>query len=237
MNRNERLFAIAEELRGSGERGRTTSQLASTFGVSQRTVKRDMAALHTSGVPLMAFEGRGGGYKMLPQSHLSPVPFTAGEAAAVVIALASQPQMPYNSEGLAALNKIYAAMTTEQRAMADDTASRVWMRSDASSQRPPNAAMLDDALRRNVAVKVAYVDANGNESRRLIEPMAFARTGGHWYCLAWCHLRGGGRWFRLDRIRRAWPTNTRCEARDLTDVFGEPPPDAMPASRVISARN
>lgn len=236
MNRNERLFAIAEDLRGAGQRGRTTTQLAGMFGVSQRTVKRDMVALYASGVPLMAFEGRGGGYQMLPQTHLSPVPLTAGEAAAVVIALASQPQMPYNTEGLSALNKMYAAMTPEQRAMADDAASRVWMRTDASAQRPPNAAVLDDALRRKVAVKIAYADADGNETRRLIEPMAFARTGGHWYCLAWCHLRGDGRWFRLDRVRRAWPTNTPCEQRDLNDVFGEPPPDAMPATLALGLR-
>lgn len=233
MNRSERLFAIADDLRRTRGRQRTTAQLATAFGVSQRTIKRDMAALLASGVPLLAFEGRGGGYQMLRETHLSPVPLTAGEAAAVVIALASQPQMPYNTEGRSALTKMYAAMSPEQRAMADDAASRVWMRTDASSPRPPNAAVLDDALRRKVAVKIAYVDADGNESRRLIEPMAFARTGGHWYCLAWCYLRGDGRWFRLDRVRRAWPTNTPCVPRDITEVFGEPPPDAMPATHVL----
>ncbi|MBN2176937.1 MAG: WYL domain-containing protein [Demequinaceae bacterium] len=234
MNRSERLFAIAEDLRHAHGRQRTTSQLAEAFEVSQRTIKRDMAALYASGVPLVAVEGRGGGYQMLRETHLSPVPLTAGEAAAVVIALASQPQMPYNTEGRSALAKMYAAMSPDQRAMADDAASRVWMRTDASSKRPPNAAVLDDALRRKVAVTIAYADADGNESRRLIEPMAFARTGGHWYCLAWCHLRGDGRWFRLDRVRRAWPTTTPCAPRDLTEVFGEPPPDAMPATRVLS---
>lgn len=234
MNRSERLFAIAEDLRGAGSRGRTTTQIAGLFGVSQRTIKRDMAALFAAGVPLVSFEGRGGGYQVLPESHLAPVPLTAGEAAAVVIALASQPQMPYAAEGRSVLAKMFAAMTLDQRAMAADAASRVWMRADPDVARPPNAAIIDDALRRQVAVTIAYTSSQGKRTRRTIEPMAYVRTSGSWGVLAWCHLRGGGRWFRLDRISRAWPTNTPCTPRDLRAVFGEPPPDAMPAAAPLT---
>jgi predicted DNA-binding transcriptional regulator YafY len=234
MNRSERLFAIAEDLRGAGNRGRTTTQIAGLFGVSQRTIKRDMAALFAAGVPLVSFEGRGGGYQVLPESHLAPVPLTAGEAAAVVIALASQPQMPYAAEGRSVLAKMFAAMTPDQRAMATDAASRVWMRADPDVARPPNATIIDDALRRQVAVTIVYTSSEGKRTRRTIEPMAYVRTSGNWGVLAWCHLRGGGRWFRLDRITRAWPTNTPCVPRDLRAVFGEPPADAMPAAALLA---
>lgn len=234
MNRTERLFAIAEDLRGAAGRGRTTAQLAGLFGVSQRTIKRDMAALFASGFPLVSVEGRGGGYEVLPQSHLAPVPLTAGEAAAIFIALAAQPQMPYAIEGRSALVKMHGAMTPEQRAMASDAASRVWMRSDPDAERPPAAGVIDDALRRQVAVTILYADPEGKRSRRTIEPMAYARTSGNWSVLAWCQLRDGGRWFRLDRISRAWPTNTPCTPRDLRAVFGEPPADAMPAAALLA---
>jgi predicted DNA-binding transcriptional regulator YafY len=234
VNRSERLFAIAQDLRGAGSRGRTTAQLAGVFGVSQRTIKRDMAALFASGVPLMSFEGRGGGYQVRPDSHLAPLPLTAGEAAAVVIALASQPQMPYAAEGRSVLAKMFAAMTPDQRAMASDAASRVWMRADPDGPRPPNATVIDDALRRQVAVTIVYTSAEGERTRRTIEPMAYARTSGNWNVLAWCHLRGDGRWFRLDRISRAWPTNTPCTPRDLRALFGEPPADAMPAAALLA---
>ncbi len=234
MNRSERLFAIAEDLRGAGSRGRTTAQLARSFGVSQRTVKRDMAALFASGIPLVSFEGRGGGYQVLPESHLAPLPLTAGEAAAVAIALASQPQMPYAAEGRSVLAKMSAAMTPEQRAMAVDAASRVWMRSDPDVERSPSATVIDDALRRQVAVTIEYTDSEGNRTRRTIEPMAYARTSGNWNVLAWCHLRDGGRWFRLDRISRAWLTTTPCEPRDLRAEFGDPPADAQPATVVLA---
>jgi predicted DNA-binding transcriptional regulator YafY len=45
VNRTERLYALVEELRAAGDRGRTAAWLAARYEVSVRTVKRDVAAL------------------------------------------------------------------------------------------------------------------------------------------------------------------------------------------------
>jgi predicted DNA-binding transcriptional regulator YafY len=58
--------------------------------------------------------------------------------------------------------------------------------------------------------------------------MAFARTGGRWYVLAWCRLRRAGRWFLLARVRGVRITRERFEPRNLREVFGTPPEDAQP---------
>ncbi len=234
MNRHERLFAITEALRRAGTRGTTTARLAALFGVSQRTIKRDMASLAASGLPLMSTEGRGGGYHVLPQSHVGPVPLTAGEATALAVAVAAQPHMPFAAEGRTAVDKLYAAMDPSQRAMAIDVASRIWMRSDSDTARPANAAIIDDSLRRRTAVSILYADADGKRTRRTVEPMAIVRTSGQWSLLAWCHLRDDGRWFRLDRISRAWPTNIPCAERDVHAIFGDPPDDAQPAVAALT---
>ncbi len=230
MKKTERLFAIADTLRSSGSTGRTTTALAKEFAVSTRTIKRDMAALFVSGVPLVSFDGRGGGYQMLPSSRVSPVPLTAGEAVAIAVALSAEPQMPYSAEGRSALAKVLNAMSEEQRALARSTAERVWMQRDPNQTRGPGAGVLDDALRSHTMAEIAYAGADGKATRRRVEPMAFARTGGRWYLLAWCHLRHDGRWFRLDRINRAWPTRVHFTPRDLTEVFGPPPADALPVT-------
>jgi predicted DNA-binding transcriptional regulator YafY len=44
MNRIERPYALVEELRAAGQRGRSARQLANHFEVSVRTIERDLSA-------------------------------------------------------------------------------------------------------------------------------------------------------------------------------------------------
>jgi predicted DNA-binding transcriptional regulator YafY len=227
VSRAHRLYAITEALRAAGAGGRTASSLADRFEVSVRTIKRDMRALVDAGARIVAQEGRGGGYQLSRDAPLPPLSFTAAEATAVALALAAEPDMPFRKDGNAALAKLLGAMSPSARAHAEDTAARLWMRA-AHLKRPRCARVLDDALERQVAVSLVYRDARGKETTRRIDPMAFARTHGHWHVLAWCHARGAGRWFRLDRIVRATLTKVRAPKRVLRDVFGDPPQDAHP---------
>jgi predicted DNA-binding transcriptional regulator YafY len=230
VNRTERLYAIVEELRAAGTTGRTSAWLAERFEVSARTIKRDVAALLEVGTPIAGVEGRAGGYLLLRTTTTAPVSFTSGEAAAVAIALAAAPDLPFGPDGRAALTKVLRAMPDDQRRQAERLAGRVWMRTTATTGRPEPVRALDQALRDQVVVNLDYRDAEGRlTSRRPVEPLAFARTHGHWHLLAWCRRAGAGRWFRLDRIVAARPTNQPIPDRDLREVFGEPPDDAMPA--------
>lgn len=45
MNRAARLHALLEELRRRGDRGTSATHLAEQFGVTSRTVKRDIETL------------------------------------------------------------------------------------------------------------------------------------------------------------------------------------------------
>ena len=229
MNRTDRLYAITRALRVAGQRGRTAAWLASRFEVSTRTIKRDIAALQEIGVPITSEDGRGGGYQLTHRAVLPLVAFSAAEATAVAIALAVEPTLPFAADGAAALQKLLGAMTRDQRAEAVDMARRVWVRAADSERRPGTARALDEALRAKCVVLIDYMDGHGRTTeRRPVEPMAFVRTKGHWHLLAWCRLRRAGRWFRLDRVARAWPTKMRFEERDLVQVFGDPPFYARP---------
>lgn len=229
MNRTDRLYAIVEELRRAGSTGRSSGWLAKRFEVSSRTIKRDIAALEQANVPIWAAEGRGGGYRLLQNATLPPLTFTTGEAAAIGVALAAEPNLPFRPDGRSALSKVLGAMTEPERAAASRIARRIWMRMPSSAGRPRTAATLDEALRRGVVVNIDYQDAKHRATRgRAVEPLAFARTGGYWYLLAWCRGAKGGRWFRLDRVVRAKLTRELFAERDLLDVFGPPPPDAQP---------
>jgi predicted DNA-binding transcriptional regulator YafY len=200
MNRTDRLYAIVEELRANGRRGRTAAWLARRFEVSSRTIKRDIAALQSAGTPITGQDGRGGGYQ-LSADVLQPVTLTSAEVGALAIALGADRELPFAPDGRTALTKLLRTC----------------------------ARTIDESVRRGVGVTIDYEDGVGRLTRRRrIDPLAIARTGGRWYVLAWCHTRRAGRWFRFDRIRRASLTRTPVPPRDLSQVFGEPPADAQP---------
>ncbi|MGF1468868.1 MAG: helix-turn-helix transcriptional regulator [Sandaracinaceae bacterium] len=85
MKRTERLFALAEVLRGR-RTGVTAEELAERFGVTVRTIYRDLASLREADLPVGAERGRGGGYALDRRYSLPPVNFTAREAAVLVSA-------------------------------------------------------------------------------------------------------------------------------------------------------
>ncbi len=229
MNRTERLYGIVEELRAAGPAGRTSTRLADRFGVSTRTIKRDITALMAAEVPIWASDGRRGGYRLARQAALPPVAFTSGEATAIAIALAAEPELPFGTDGRSALTKVLRSMADGQRQQTRDLAARVWMRTSAPTADPRCRHVLDEGLRNTVVINVDYRDRNGVVTRgRSLEPLGFARTNGYWWLLAWCRDRDAGRWFRMDRILAAHLTRQRFPARNVDVVFGTPPDDARP---------
>lgn len=77
------MFALAEYLRGR-RTGVTAGALAERFGVTVRTMYRDLDALRDASLPVAAERGRGGGYALDRAYTLPPVNFTPREAAVLV---------------------------------------------------------------------------------------------------------------------------------------------------------
>jgi predicted DNA-binding transcriptional regulator YafY len=229
VNRTERLYAIAEELRAAGRAGRTSAWLARRLEVSTRTVKRDIDALLQAGLPLWAQAGPGGGY-VLDSATMPPLSITAAEAAAVAVALATLPDLPFAVDGRSALAKVLAVMPAAERERAESIAARLWLRVPEEVPRPAVARVIDEALRRQRVLVIGYRDRTGGETERAVEPVALAATHGRWNLLAWCRLRAGPRWFRTDRITAAHLTGEPAPEHDPATLFGAPPPDARPVS-------
>ena len=114
MRKKSRLFAIAEALRAR-RTGVTASELASRFGVTLRTIYRDLESLQDAGMPIRADRGRGGGYALDKSYQLPPVNFTAREAA-LLVALArmavTQRLIPFEDAIERAADKVRAALST-----------------------------------------------------------------------------------------------------------------------------
>src|SRR2546421_456151 len=113
MRRRERLFAIAEFLRGR-RNGITAEQLAERFRVTIRTIYRDLDSLRDAALPVRADRGRGGGYALDRAYTLPPVNFTPREAALLVTLgnwAASTRLLPFVDTLDGALDKVRGALS------------------------------------------------------------------------------------------------------------------------------
>lgn len=223
MNRTERLYALVEELRARAPRTMRAAELATRFEVSTRTIERDLLALQEAGVPIWAQPGPGGGYGLNVETTLPPLNLTPAEAVAIATSLAATQSMPFAASGRAALRKITAAMTLASRETALKLASQVRIVPDAGEPSRQTSEVIERALLDEVAIDLQYCDAQGRETRRVVEPLGVFGTGRGWYLAAWCRLRLAPRAFRLDRIRAATLTSAAIEPRSLDEVIAELP--------------
>jgi predicted DNA-binding transcriptional regulator YafY len=204
MNRIDRLYALVEELRAAGPRGRTARQLADHFELSVRTIERDLSALGQAGVPLATKQGRTGGYTLDRSMSLPPLNFTPHEAAAVAVALSRSEHVLFARDARSALQKIVAAMP--ERALDEARATAEKVRLLVQPVPHPDAEVAEviwRAVRHNQVLRIRYIDVGGLETEREVEPHHVVVGPNGSYLTAWCHLRKDDRVFRLDRITRA----------------------------------
>jgi predicted DNA-binding transcriptional regulator YafY len=88
LRRVERQQALIERLHAARGARVPLADLGRDLGVSARTVARDVERLRQSGVPVEAYQGRGGGVRLRPTRPAVTVELDLPEAAALLSSLA-----------------------------------------------------------------------------------------------------------------------------------------------------
>jgi len=207
VSRADRLTGILLALQGGRQ---TAAQLAERFGVSRRTILRDIDALGGIGVPVTATPGAGGGYGLAEGYWLPPLHFTAAEAAVLLLALRSlgdAATSPFGDAYAGADEKLRAAL--RPRLLAD--AERELAALDVvPPARPPDRdrfRLLRDAVRRERWLRVEYGSLRRVASHTLL-PLRLSHRDGRWYLAAVSLEAGEERSYRLDRVRAIEPVAT-----------------------------
>jgi predicted DNA-binding transcriptional regulator YafY len=203
MQRTERLFALAEYLRGR-RTGVTAEVLADRFEVTVRTIYRDLDALRAASMPLGAERGRGGGYALDRSYSLPPVNFTAREAALLVAVGRHAIDMrliPFTDTLESGLDKVRAALSTSaQRELLTRLKELSFLGVPALSCKKGVRAAIERAWFEQQPVKITYVDSSFVETTRTvkIESVTMER---HETRITGVDIESGERRpFRLDRI-------------------------------------
>lgn len=206
MRRRSRLFALAEALRAR-RTGVTAETLATRFGVTPRTIYRDLAALADGGLPLRADRGRGGGYALAASYQLPPVNLTAREAA-LLVALGrmavEQRLVPFTETLEAALDKVRGALSRSAQGELLQLLAEVQIVGVPALPAPQAVRRaLEEAWFERAPLEVTYVSAGGGEKTRTVRlgNVVLDRAVTLLNCVD--VVTGEARQLRLDRIVRA----------------------------------
>jgi predicted DNA-binding transcriptional regulator YafY len=171
MRKKSRLFALAEYLRGR-RTGVTAEQLAEKFGVTVRTIYRDLDALRDASLPVSAERGPGGGFALDRGYTLPPINLTPREAALLVVLgrFATETRLvPFVDTLDAALSKVRGALTAGQQREALAHADKLVFAAIPVLPTPPAVRrVIEEAWFEQRAVRVTYRRSDGSCNARTV---------------------------------------------------------------------
>lgn len=200
MSKFQRLFSILFYI--NRNRKVTAGELSNEFGVSIRTIQRDLAELEEWGLPLYSDQGPHGGYTVLKNNILPPLFFTEDEGLALYFSyeyLMHYQTLPFQTEIKAASDKLYLSFNETIKKKIDEIKNHI------SFLAPPqkiHAPFLNNILESAVSQSQIEIEYEGKKGKaiRSIFPYGIYASNGLWYCPAYDYSTQDHRLFRVDRI-------------------------------------
>jgi len=189
--RSERLFEIVFIL--LNQKRTTAQELAKKFGVSVRTIYRDMDILSSAGIPVYTMQGTGGGIFIDESFTINKSILTKEEQEKILLAL----------QCLSPIDEIHTESVLN-RLSAIFQKNTDWIRIDYSRWENKNDYQLfetlKDAILERRAVKLEYLSSYGEKTERTVYPLRLLYKSKAWYAECYCTEKNAYRFFRLTRI-------------------------------------
>lgn len=186
-------------------RGRVTArEMAERFEVSVRTIYRDIEAMNLAGIPVVSFQGGGGGFGLIDNFTLDRQLLSFDGMISILTALRGINET-LDDEGIReAIDKFRAMLPPDKRDEAEEQLTELvvdlspWGMPPAHKER---LVVVQRALSSRRLLSYDYQGAGAERMRRTVEPVTLVFKGHSWYLYAFCRTRQDFRLFRISRMR------------------------------------
>ena len=192
MQVNNRLFEIVYIL--MQKRKTTAKELADRFEVSTRTIYRDIETLSTANIPIYASKGKDGGIGLLDKYILNKTILSEEEQNQILFALQGMKKVKGQDE-----KDILEKLSILFNKKIND-----WIKIDFSNwdnMQEERFDIIKSAILNKHLVQFTYYNSNGEESKRIVEPLQIWFKDKSWYLVSYCKLKEGYRIFKIARIK------------------------------------
>lgn len=174
----------------------TAKELSEHFGVSIRTIYRDIDILSTANIPIYTNKGKRGGICLLENFVLDKSIISEEEQNQIIFALQS----------LEKLTPINEKNALEKMSMLFNKPTNNWIEIDFSNwetgdSQKNNFSKIKEAVINKKVIEFTYYSSYGEESKRQVEPLQIWFKDRSWYIKAYCKLKEDYRIFKISRIK------------------------------------
>lgn len=214
MNKYDRMLHILNLLRT--RRNLNAQKLAEECGVTERSIYRDIISLSEMNVPIYYDNG----YKLASDNFLPVLNFTFDEYRLLKLALQASPlaRTPAYQDAFRSVKaKIENCLSEQVRKEKKFIPETTHIENPYAGDRAKGERFyqcIEKAISSSHRIKVVYNSIRSGPTRRTVDPYFIIFRANAFYFVGYCHLRGGIRTFRIDRVEDVEP---------LSEMFVRPP--------------
>lgn len=196
MLKTERLLETVFLL--LGKRKVTAEELATKFGVSKRTVLRDMESLTLAGIPLYGRQGKEGGFSLMETFVLDKSLLTAEEQKEILSALETMKPFTENhtEKLLVKLKGIFSSPEARTDWLEVDFSR--WGKKTGDTEK---FNLLKSCILKRQPIAFVYSGTSGKTESRQAYPLKLVFKKNTWYLQGFCPDKNDYRTFKLNRLR------------------------------------
>ena len=200
--RLDRLLSITMML--VNRRKVTAPDLAEYFGVSVRTIYRDIEAIQSAGIPVTSYQGHEGGFCIMDNYRINRQVLTFEDIVSMLSTLKGINTTLHNHELDDIIEKISCLIPENKEEEFNRRSEQIafditpW---GAGERLQEHFRTLYRGINEQRIVSFTYTNYQAASSGRIVEPMTLLFKSFNWYLFGYCRLRQDFRIFKLSRIR------------------------------------
>jgi len=206
------VYLLNRELASAGD-------LARRFGVTVRTIQRDMEAINLSGIPVISVPGPHGGYGIMDSFKMDRRLLSMDDFFNIVTALSGIGASLEDRRISDTLEKVRGLVPSSSRPQLRAREEKLHVDFSMLGGGPRQRGVfkvVQAAVDSSRLLRMTYTNNRLERGERLVEPMTVVFTWRSWYLFGYCRLRRDFRLFRLSRIREPEILAERFLRRDMS---------------------
>ncbi|ANE46123.1 transcriptional regulator [Paenibacillus swuensis] len=189
----------------------SASVLAEKYGVSQRTIYRDIDAICAAGIPVVSYQGVHGGYGIMEEYKMDRSLLGSYDVGSLVTLLHSMSTVFEDDKAMETMQRL-------QTIQPDHAPTTLTMDMGSRQTHQDQLKRLRDAIHDRNVLQFQYMNTKNERTKRAVEGIRLMFKHGTWYLYGYCRERKDYREFRLSRIAELNVTTTLFGPHAITEA-------------------